>query len=167
MRDPSWAKTDDSGYDVDAFDATQINTAADVTVLGIDAGTTGQPSLKSYIERLDSGKKMNPCFGEQAPSKYDDLWTCTGRGKASVYALTAKVRATELKATYGEAAVAAVVAAASVSNADDVGHPHPLTLRGSKSFHDRCPNIFLSKKKAEKKRMSRLAVGIQKWRVKG
>ena len=74
MRDPSWAKTDDSGYDVDAFDATQINTAADVTVLGIDAGTTGQPSLKSYIERLDSGKKMNPCFGEQAPSKYDDPW---------------------------------------------------------------------------------------------
>ena len=167
MRDPSWAKTDDSGYDVDAFDATQINTAADVTVLGIDAGTTGQPSLKSYIERLDSGKKMNPCFGEQAPSKYDDLWTCTGRGKASVYALTAKVRATELKATYGEAAVAAVVAAASVSNADDVGHPHPLTLWGVKSLLMTGVQIFFCQKKLKKKKLSRGAVGIQKWRVKG
>ena len=90
---------------------------------------------------------MNPCFGEQAPSKYDDLWTCTGRGKASVYALTAKVRATELKATYGEAAVAAVVAAASVSNADDVGHPHPLTLWGVKSLLMTGVQIFFCQKK--------------------
>ena len=90
MRDPSWAKTDDSGYDVDAFDATQINTAADVTVLGIDAGTTGQPSLKSYIERLDA-----------SVSRHQASTTIRGgRGKSE--RLTAKGRATELKATYGE-----------------------------------------------------------------
>ena len=45
----------------------------------------------------------------------------------------------------------AVVAAASVSNADDVGHPHPLTLWGVKSLLMTGVQIFFLSKKAEKK----------------
>ena len=129
-----------------------------MSVLGIDAGATGQPSLKSYIERLDA-----------SVSRHQASTTIRGgRGKSE--RLTAKGRATELKATYGEATVAAVLAAASVSNADDVGHPHPLTLWGVKSLLMTGVQIFFLSKKAEKKKLSRGAVGIQKMegrRVRG
>ena len=105
---------------VEAFDTAPL-TQADLMVLAIDAGCSTRESIRMLLEELD-GRDMHACFGAGQASRYRDLWTCTGRGVGSEYALTedGSSKVAELKETHGaalEAAVQAAVAAAGEAEA--------------------------------------------------
>ena len=104
----------------DGFDTSALK-AADVMILGIHAGANEQQELKTFVSSFDPERKMAACFGESAPSRYGDLWTCIGRGSESVYALTedGQSQVAHLTSEHGDALSEAVKMAMVVEEEED------------------------------------------------